>query len=61
MPPRISLGGIFYAMPIDDFRISRTSFSGCGHKTMLRQAANDLMFRINDVALHANTTLVFAL
>jgi hypothetical protein len=31
-----------------------------GHKTMLRQAANDVMLRINDVALRANTTLVFA-
>ena len=37
-----------------------------GHKTMLhfsqmklRQAANDVMLRINDVALRANTTLVF--
>ena len=30
------------------------------HKTILQQVANDVMLRINDVALRANTTLVFA-
>ena len=41
--------------------VANTSLSACGHKTMLcfaqmklRQAANDVMLRINDVALRAN-------